>query len=112
MDAGNEREEISHNRMEFLVDLHTVVPEGIDDAEVAATYEREAERVRELARQGALLRLWRPPVEPGERRALGLFAARGEDELGAIVGSLPLRKWMTVTITPLGVHPNDPVGRV
>jgi muconolactone D-isomerase len=94
--------------MEFLVALHTVVPEGTADAEVAATYEREAERVRELARQGALLRLWRPPAKPGERRALGLFAARNEAELGVIVASLPLHKWMTVTVTALGEHPNDP----
>ena len=37
----------------------------------------EAARSRELAVQGHLLRLWRPPLQPGEWRTLGLFAAAG-----------------------------------
>ena len=57
--------------MEFLVDMVTTVPEGTDDATVADTKAREAVRAEELARQGHLLRLWSPPVKPGEWRKIG-----------------------------------------
>lgn len=94
--------------MEFLVALDIVVPDGTSDAEVATTYEREGARMRELAKQGSVLRLWRPPVEPDERRALGLFVAPDQTELDIVLSSLPVYEWATVTVTPLGLHPNDP----
>jgi muconolactone delta-isomerase len=54
-----------------------------------------------------LLRLWRLP--PGGPGALGLWRARDEAEMQAIVRSLPLDAWMTTVITPLSTHPSDPV---
>jgi muconolactone D-isomerase len=62
--------------MEFLVDMVTTVPDGTTDAEVDAIRSREAARSRELAAQGSLLRLWRPPLAAGEWRTWGLFRAR------------------------------------
>ena len=59
--------------MEFLVDMVTVVPEGTGEDEVAAVRAREAARSRQLAAEGSLLRLWRPPLAPGEWRTWGLF---------------------------------------
>jgi muconolactone D-isomerase len=47
-----------------------------------------------LAAQGHLLRLWRPPLQPGEWRTLGLFAAGG-DRLEEVLASMPLRVWRT-----------------
>jgi muconolactone D-isomerase len=72
--------------MEFFVTMTTEVPEGTSEGAVEDTQTREAAHSRELAAQGRLLRLWRPPVQPG----------------------VPFRRWMTVETTPLSPHPNDP----
>jgi muconolactone delta-isomerase len=61
-----------------------------------------------LAAQGHLLRLWRPPLQPGEWRTLGLFAADDEVALEEVLGSMPLRVWRTDEITPLVPHLDDP----
>ena len=61
--------------MEYLVTMTTHVPDGTSDAAVQDIRTREAAHSRELAAQGHLLRLWRPPLQPGEWRTLGLFAA-------------------------------------
>ena len=65
-------------------------------------------RAAELANAGHLVRLWRPPLGPGEWRSIGLFQAADETELRQVLDSLPLHIWMKVTITPLTPHPNDP----
>ena len=69
---------------------------------------REAARSRELAAQGHLLRLWRPPLRPGEWRTLGLFAAADDGQLEEVLASMPLRVWRTDEVTALSPHPNDP----
>src|ERR1700734_3017410 len=94
--------------MEFLVDMVTTVPDDTMDAEVDAMRIREAARSRELAAQGHLLRLWRPPLQPGEWRTLGLFAAADGAELEKVLASMPLRVWRTDEVTPLAPHPNGP----
>jgi muconolactone D-isomerase len=94
--------------MEYLADLVTTVPEGTSPATVADVRAAEAVRSAELAEAGHLVRLWRPPLAPGEWRSIGLFRAAAEAELRDILASLPLHSWMTVTITPLTPHPNDP----
>src|SRR5690348_15313009 len=66
---------------------------------------------RGLAAQGHLLRLWRPPLRPGEWRTLGLFAAADGDRLEEVLASMPLRVWRTDEVTPLSSHPNDPPPR-
>jgi muconolactone D-isomerase len=97
--------------MEFLVTMTTHVPDGTPEAAVDDVRAREAERARQLAEQGHLLRLWRPPLAPGEWRTLGLFAAVDADELEEVLASMPLRVWRTDEVTPLSPHPNDPAGR-
>jgi muconolactone D-isomerase len=98
--------------MEFLVDMVTTVPEGATEETVEDTKRREAARTKELAAQGRLLRLWKPPEAPGEWRTLGLFNATDEDELRQALASMPLHMWMAVTVTPFTPHPSDPgVGR-
>ena|ERR1700722_11978348 len=94
--------------MEFLVDMVTTVPAGTTDAEVAAIRTREASRSRELAAQGQLLRLWRPPLAAGEWRSWGLFQAADATELESVLSSMPLRVWRHDTVTPLTPHPSDP----
>ncbi len=94
--------------MEYLVTMTTHVPEGTSEAAVQDIRAREAARSRELAAQGHLLRLWRPPLQPGEWRTLGLFAADDGAQLEKVLASMPLRVWRTDEVTPLTPHPSDP----
>ena len=94
--------------MEYLVTMTTHVPDGTSEKAVADIRTREAARSRELAAQRHLLRLWRPPVQSGEWRSLGLFAAADGGELENVLASMPLRVWRSDAVTPLSPHPNDP----
>jgi muconolactone delta-isomerase len=94
--------------MEYLVTMTTHVPEGTPPEAVDDVRAREAAHTRELAGQGHVLRLWRPPLQPGEWRTLGLFAARDGSELEKVLASMPLRVWRSDEVTPLSPHPNDP----
>jgi len=88
--------------------MTTHVPDGTPEDAVDDVRGREAARSRELAAQGHLLRLWRPPLRPGEWRTLGLFAAADDGQLEEVLASMPLRVWRTDEVTPLSPHPNDP----
>ena len=94
--------------MEYLTDMVTRVPEATSSTKVDELRSAEAVRAADLAKAGHLVRLWRPPLGPGEWRSIGLFRATDEAELREILASLPLHIWMQVTITPLNPHPNDP----
>ena len=94
--------------MECLVTMTTHVPAGTPEQAVEDVRTREAARSGELAAQGHLLRLWRPPLRPGEWRTLGLFAADDAGQLEQVLASMPLRVWRTDEVTPLSPHPNDP----
>ena len=94
--------------MEYLVTMTTRVPDGTAQEAIDDIRTREEAHSRELASQGHLLRLWRPPLQPGEWRSLGLFAADDGDELEKVLASMPLRVWRTDEVTPLFRHPNDP----
>ncbi|KUN76054.1 muconolactone Delta-isomerase family protein [Streptomyces griseoruber] len=91
---------------EFLVEITTTVPEGTAQDEVDRRRAAEAVRAGELAGTGHLARLWRPV---GELRSIGVWRAADEEELHEkVLGTLPLRPWMSLTVTPLESHPNDP----
>ncbi len=94
--------------MEYLVIMTTRVPDGTSEEAIVDIRTREDAQSRELASQGHLLRLWRPPLQPGEWRSLGLFAADDGDELERVLASMPLRVWRSDEVTPLSRHPNDP----
>jgi muconolactone delta-isomerase len=94
--------------MEYLVTMTTLVPDGTTDEQVQEIRGREAVRSRELATQGHLLRLWRPPLLPDEWRTLGLFAAADDVELEDLLASMPLRVWRSDEVMGLSAHPNDP----
>ncbi|MDT7558957.1 MAG: hypothetical protein QOI68_3427 [Pseudonocardiales bacterium] len=97
--------------MEYLVTMTTHVPAGTPEGDVQDIRTREAAHSRDLAAQGNLLRLWRPPLQPGEWRSLGMFAAGDGDQLEKVLASMPLRVWRTDEVTPLAPHPNDPTGQ-
>ncbi|MFC8257822.1 muconolactone Delta-isomerase family protein [Streptomyces sp. NPDC057291] len=91
---------------EFLVEITTAIPEGTDSAEVDRRRAAEAVRAMVLAATGNLFRLWRSVGEP---RSVGVWRTADEDELHEkVLGTLPLRSWMTLTVTSLESHPNDP----
>ncbi|MFE6955751.1 muconolactone Delta-isomerase family protein [Streptomyces sp. NPDC057696] len=94
--------------MEYLVTMTTHVPEGTSQVDVGKVRAHEAAHSRRLAEQGQLLRLWRPPLHPGEWRTLGLFAAQDAAHLEDVLSSMPLRVWRSDEVTPLTPHPNDP----
>jgi muconolactone delta-isomerase len=94
--------------VEYIVTMTTHVPAGTPEEDVERIRASEALRAAELADEGHLLRLWRPPLQPGEWRTVGLFAAADDAELEKALASMPLRVWRTDDATPLGVHPNDP----
>jgi muconolactone delta-isomerase len=94
--------------VQYLVTMTTRVPDGTSAREVDEVRSREAVRSRQLAAEGHLLRLWRPPARPGEWRTLGLFEAKDGAGLEELLASMPLRVWRSDEVTPLTPHPNDP----
>jgi len=108
---------------EFLTTFAISALNEVSEQTVDAILAGDADRGRELAEQGYLLRLWSLPAEgrtrtlpaegrrrtlPGEGRVLGLWRAADAAELRQILESLPLYGSMTVETTPLAPHPNDP----
>jgi muconolactone D-isomerase len=94
--------------MEFLVEFAVNVPDGAPASEIEARSLAEACAAARLVDEGHLLRLWKPPAAPGESKALGLYRADSEAQLTDLIRALPLCDWMSVTVTPLQAHPNDP----
>lgn len=94
--------------MEFLVEFEIEVPDGTAESEVLDRERAEASAAAQLVERGHLVRVWTRDV-PGDRaRVLGLYRADSEAELKGLLAALPLFAWMSVTVTPLGSHPNDP----
>jgi muconolactone delta-isomerase len=94
--------------VDYLVEMTTTVPEGTTEEQVADMRRREAVNSERLAAEGSLLRLWRPPLQPGEWRTFGLFSAPDADALASVLATMPLRVWRHDVATPLAPHPNDP----
>jgi len=94
--------------MEYLVGFDVTIPDGTPESEIKKRASAEAIAAARLARQGHLVRLWSPPVAPGERKAVGVFRADNQEELDGFLGALPLDGWMEIGVTPLQPHPNDP----
>ncbi len=94
--------------MEFLVGFDVTIPNGTPESEVKDRMGAEATAAAGLAREGHLVRLWKPPVAPGESKTVGLYRADSEAELDGLLRALPLHDWMQITVTPLEPHPNDP----
>ena len=99
--------------MDFLVEFEVEVPAGTA-GEPRSRYSRAGRgRRRDEARGGGPppAGLEAPSCRPARRAVLGLYRAESETELDALLRALPLYAWMTVTVTGLERHPNDPGGQ-
>jgi muconolactone delta-isomerase len=96
--------------MDFLVEFEVDVPAGTSETEVRHRERAEAVAAMKLVEEGHLLRVWKRPHSTGETTLLGLYRAQSESELDGLLSALPLYEWMTVTVTGLERHPNDPAG--
>ena len=96
--------------MEYLIDFIIDIPDGTPPSDVDLRMQAEADRVGVLATEGHVLRVWSPSPDDGRWRAISLYRADDEAELNAILESLPLYLWMTISVRALAPHPNDPGG--
>lgn len=94
--------------MDFLVEFDVDVPAGTPATEVEDRQTAEAVAARKLVDDGHLLRVWKRPLPTGATTVLGLYRADSEPELDGLLRALPLYEWMTVSVTGLERHPNDP----
>jgi muconolactone D-isomerase len=88
--------------VKFLVTMEIAEPPADTRSELLT---KEAERASELAAQGHLIKLWRIQ---GRWANAGIWSASGAEELNSVLDSLPLRPWMTVSVSALEPHPSDP----
>ena len=94
--------------MEFLVEFEIEIPAGTPHEDVQRRQRAESAAAAKLAEDGHLVRLWRRPLVGDGSTAVGLYRADSEAELDGLLAALPLADWLSVTVTPLEAHPNDP----
>jgi muconolactone delta-isomerase len=94
--------------VDFLVEFEIEVPAGASATDVTDRERAEAVAADKLVDAGHLLRVWRRSLPSGATSVLGLYRADSPTELDGLLEALPMHDWMTVTVTPLGPHPNDP----
>ena len=103
--------------MEYLVTMTTHVPDGTpaqagDDARareaVALLGDDPSDAVSDWSSRAIGFGQTSSPLQPGEWRSLGLFAAGDAGQLQQALASMPLKIWRTDQVTPLAPHPNDP----
>jgi muconolactone delta-isomerase len=94
---------------ESLVTMILMMPPDASAEEVEDTAARQSLRIRELAGQGNVVRMWALPAAPEGPAVLALWRARDAGFLMAELESLPLAEWMTIEITTLSPHRDDPV---
>ncbi|MEO3869513.1 muconolactone Delta-isomerase family protein [Nonomuraea sp. B12E4] len=91
--------------MEFLVRTENLLPPDTPDHTREHLRKAERERAMELREAGILKRLWRVP---GRNATIGLYEAEDPTALHEALISLPMWKWMDVSVEPLATHPQEP----
>ena len=96
--------------MEFLVEFEIEVPAADvgDRGRAIASGRRQSPRRSSSSERPSPARLEAASASSGETSVLGLYRAESEAELDGLLRALPLYEWMTVTVTGLERHPNDP----
>lgn len=90
--------------MEFLVRTENLLPPDTPDETRDRLRKAERERAMELREAGILRRLWRVP---GRNATIGLYEAADPAGLHDALTSLPMWKWMDVTVEALATHPQE-----
>jgi muconolactone delta-isomerase len=90
--------------MEFLVRTENLLPADTPDEARERLREAERERAGELRDIGVLKRLWRVP---GRNATVGLYEADDPAALHDAIASLPMWRWMDVTVEALATHPQE-----
>lgn len=90
--------------MEFLVRTENRMPADTPDAVRERLRSAERARAQELRDAGVLRRLWRVP---GRNATVGLYEAPDPAALHDALTSLPMWRWMDVTVEPLATHPQE-----
>jgi muconolactone D-isomerase len=88
--------------MMFQVEIEVRIPAQIDRETVDRLGRLEHERAAELQRAGKWQHLWRVV---GRFANLSIFEVESNDELHAILESLPFYPYMNIEVTPLCRHP-------
>ena len=90
--------------MEFLVRTENRLPPDTPDETRDRLRKAERERAQQLRDAGVLKRLWRVP---GRNATIGLYEAEDPAALHDALTSLPMWKWMDVTVEALATHPQE-----
>ncbi|MGP4014576.1 muconolactone Delta-isomerase family protein [Saccharopolyspora sp. 5N708] len=90
--------------MEFLVRTENLLPADTPDETREQLRKGERERAQQLRDAGILKRLWRVP---GRNATVGLYEADDPAALHDALTSLPMWKWMDVTVEALATHPQE-----
>jgi muconolactone D-isomerase len=90
--------------VEFLVRTENRLPPDTPDETREQLRKAERERAQQLRDAGILKRLWRVP---GRNATVGLYEADDPAILHDALTSLPMWKWMDITVEALATHPQE-----
>jgi muconolactone D-isomerase len=90
--------------MEFLVRTDNLLPPDTPDQTREQLRVAERERANQLREAGILKRLWRVP---GRNATVGLYEADDPAALHDALTSLPMWKWLDVSVEALATHPQE-----
>jgi muconolactone D-isomerase len=90
--------------MEFLVRTENLLPPDTSDDVREGLRKAERERAQQLRDLGILKRLWRVP---GRNATIGHYEAEDPAALHDALTSLPMWKWMDVSVEALATHPQE-----
>lgn len=90
--------------MLYCVRMEVNIPRDMDPAAAQALKESEKQRAIELQEAGKFVHLWRVV---GQYANVSIFDCESNDELHAVLSSLPLFPYLKIEVTPLARHPSS-----
>lgn len=90
--------------MLFHVRMDVALPPDLHPAERARLLADEKVLALQLQRSGHWLHLWRIV---GRYANISIFDVASNDDMHALLSSLPLYPYMSIDVTPLAQHPSD-----
>jgi len=87
--------------MLFMAEMTVRIPHSLDPAFVEQLKADEKALSQKLQREGKWRHLWRVA---GQYANVSIFDVESNDELHALLTSLPLYPYMDITVTPLAQH--------